>query len=296
LATDGESYREHDPALVGTILGEAAHLLRHLGFAVEHIVLIGGVVPSLLILDPGGGHPHLGTGDLDLCLSVAIVEGDTGEYERIETALKKAGYGPTDESFRWKQTRRLGLQVEFFCPAGEGRPAAKMFRPRADESPTAKLNFGPKLSAFAIDAGEVIGLDVVIVEREVTLPEDGGRTNFSFRVTGLVAFLVAKTAALVGRDKPKDAYDIVWIIENWDGGPVGAASAVMANAVLGREDVRAALSLLSEKFSRPDELGPSAYSRFMAEPGAGIDERARLSRGAAGAVQEFFQALPDLFG
>jgi len=56
------------------------------------------------------------------------------------------------------------------------------------------------------------------------------------------------------------------------------------------------LSLLSEKFSRPDELGPSAYSRFMAEPGAGIDERARLSRGAAGAVQEFFQALPDLFG
>ena len=43
LATDGESYREYDPALVGTILGEAAHLLRHLGFAVEHIVLIGGV-------------------------------------------------------------------------------------------------------------------------------------------------------------------------------------------------------------------------------------------------------------
>ena len=122
----------------------------------------------------------------------SIVEGDTGEYERIETALKKAGYGPTDESFRWKQTGRQGLQVEFFCPAGEGRPAARMFRPRADESPTAKLNFGPKLSAFAIDAGEVIGLDVVIVEREVTLPEDGGRTNFSFRVTGLVAFLLPR--------------------------------------------------------------------------------------------------------
>ena len=120
---------------------------------------------------------------------------------------------------------------------------------------------------------------MVIVEREVTLPEDGGRTNFSFRVTGLVAFLVAKTAALVGRDKPKDAYDIVWIIENWDGGPVGAASAVRASAVLGREDVRAALSLLSEKFSRPDELGPSTYSRFMAEPGAGIDERRALVQG-----------------
>jgi len=24
---------------------------------------------------------------------------------------------------------------------------------------------------------------------------------------------VAKTAALVGRDKPKDAYDIVWLLE-----------------------------------------------------------------------------------
>jgi hypothetical protein len=50
---------------------------------------------------------------------------------------------------------------------------------------------------WACNAGEVIGLDVVIVEGEVTLPEDGGRTNFSFRVTGLVAFLVAKTAAQV---------------------------------------------------------------------------------------------------
>ena len=45
---------------------------------------------------------------------------------------------------------------KFFCPAGEDRPAARMFRPRTDESPTAKLNFGPKLSAFAIDAGEVL--------------------------------------------------------------------------------------------------------------------------------------------
>lgn len=296
MATDGESYQEYDPALVGTVLGEAAHLLRHLGFAADHTVLIGGLVPSLLILDPGGGRSHVGTGDLDLCLSVAIVEGDTAEYERIETAIKKAGYGPTDQSFRWKQAARLGLQVEFFCPAGEGRPSGRMFRPLADEAPTAKQNFGPKLSAFALDAGEVIGLDVVTVEREVTLPEGGGRTDFSFRVTGLVAFLVAKTAALVGRDKPKDAYDIVWIIENWAGGPVCAASAVKASAVIDREDVGAALSLLSEKFSRPDELGPSAYSRFMAEPDAEINERARLARNAAGAVQAFFQPLNDLFG
>ena len=73
-----------------------------------------------------------------------------------QDSLRGVGAGPTDESFRWKQTGRQGLQVEFFCHAGEDRPAARMFRPRADESPTAKLNFGPKLSAFAIDAGEVL--------------------------------------------------------------------------------------------------------------------------------------------
>jgi hypothetical protein len=167
LDTDGHHHSAYDPSLVDVVLAEAAHLLRNLGFTAAHTVLIGGVVPSLLVLDPATNRPHLGTTDLDLCLSVAIVEGDTAEYERIENALRDAGYEPTDDSFRWRQADRLRLQVEFFCPAGDDRPSGKLFRPKASENPTAKQNFGSKLTAVALDAGQVIGDDVVVVPREL---------------------------------------------------------------------------------------------------------------------------------
>jgi hypothetical protein len=291
LPSDGGHYSGYDPALIETILAEAAYLLRHLGFAAAHTILIGGVVPSLLVLDPATHRAHIGTTDLDVCLSVAIVEGDTAEYERIETALRKAGYQPTDVSFRWRRTSRLPLEVEFFCPADDDRPAGNLFRPRAADNPTAKQNFGAKLGAIALAAGRAIESDAVVVEREVQLPEEGGKTRFAFRVTGALGFLVAKTGALMGRDKPKDAYDIVWIVENWDGGPAGVAEAIKGSDAIGLVDVRETLDRLFEEFGDVDRLGPRSYVRFMAEDGMSADDRTRLARQAVGAVDELSTAL-----
>ena len=50
-------------------------------------------------------------------MSVALVQGDTAEYERIEAGLRKAGFEPFESTFAWKRTRCLGVKVEFFCPA-----------------------------------------------------------------------------------------------------------------------------------------------------------------------------------
>jgi hypothetical protein len=150
---------------------------------------------------------------------------------------------------------------------------------------------GPRLSAIALAAGEAISADVVDVEREVILPDDAGRTTWTFRVTGLVGFLVAKTAALVGRDKPKDAYDIVWLLESWQDGPEGAAAAVQGSGLTGSRDVIESIRRLEAEFAGPDLLGPSSYVRFMASDGALADERLRLARQAAGAVSMFTAAL-----
>jgi hypothetical protein len=291
LPSEGEHHSAYDPALVDAILGEAAHLLRHLGFAAAHTVLIGGVVPSLLVLDPATHRRHLGTTDLDFCLSLAIVEGDTAEYERIETALRRAGYEETEDTFRWRQTSRLRLAVEFFCPAASDRPAGRIFRPKAADNPTAKQNFGPRLGAISLDAGSAIGEDVVVVTREVDLPDDAGRTRFDFRVTGVLGFLVAKTGALLLRDKPKDAYDIVWIIENWEGGPAGVANTVTRSNIFGRADVTAAFDRLFEEFGDIGRLGPRSYVRFMADEGMPADDRARLARQAVGAIAELRRLL-----
>lgn len=291
MATDGRHHSEYDPALADVVLGEAAHLLRNLGFAAHHAVLIGGIVPTLLVLDPGAGRPrHLGTADIDLCLSIALIEGDTGEYERIEQSLRNAGYEPTAQSFRWRRKDR-GLDVEFFCPASPERPAGQLHRPKRDENPRAKQNLGTNLSAMALDAGTVVGEDVVEIEREVELPDGGGRTTFTFRVTGVLAFLVAKVSALTNRDKPKDAYDIVWLIENLEGAPESAAVAIRASASFARDDAVAALARLWEEFSGTDRLGPASFVRFMADEATGADERLRLARQATGAVETLRQAL-----
>lgn len=292
MAGDGRHINDYDPSLADAILGEAAHLLRSIGFAAQHAILIGGLVPGLLVLDPGPSRPpHIGTADVDLCLSVALIEGDTAEYERIEAGLRSAGFEPFKSTFAWKRTRGLGVKVEFFCPAGEGRPAGELFRPSAAEAPTTKHNMGGKLSAIALAAGQAISTDVVDVPRRVFLPDDGGQTTWTFRVTGIVGFLVAKTAALVGRDKPKDAYDIVWLLESCQGGPEGAAEAVRVSGLVDREDVAEALRRLAAEFSAPDRLGPSSFVRFMAPAGALGDERMRFARQANGSVSAFVAAL-----
>ncbi len=294
MAGDGLHISDYDPTLSDAILGEAAHLLRNFGFSAQHAILIGGLVPGLLVLDPGPGRPrHVGTADLDVCLSVALIEGDTAEYERIERALRNAGFEPYQTTFAWKRTKGLGVVVEFFCPAGEGRPPGTLFRPVAAAVPVVKHNMGSRLSAIALEAGNAISHDVITVEREVTLPDGAGRTTWRFRVTGLGGFLVAKVAALVGRDKPKDAYDIVWLLESWEGGPEGAAAAVLASGMMERDDVRTAMARLATEFSSPDSLGPSSFVRFMAPSGAPQDERVRLARQSAGAVQSFTDALDD---
>jgi len=109
LAGNGMHASEYDPALTDAILGEAAHLLRNIGFAARHAILIGGLVPGLLVLDPGPGHqPHIGTADVDVCLSVALVEGDTAQYERIEAGLRTAGFEPFESTFAWKPGQAQG--------------------------------------------------------------------------------------------------------------------------------------------------------------------------------------------
>lgn len=292
LGGDGQHSSEYDARVTDGILGEAAHLLRTIGFSAHHVILIGGMVPGLLVLDPPSStRPHVGTTDLDFCLSIALVEGQTAEYERIEIALKAAGYVQQDASFRWQRTSGLRPTVEFFCPAGEGRPIGTLFRPQAAANPVAKQNMGSTLSALALHAGGAIDADVVEVTRDVELPDGRGRIDQTFRLSGLVGFLVAKVAALTGRDKPKDAYDIVWLLEAWAGGPRGAAATVRSSAAFERSDVQEALASLELEFSEVDRVGPLSYARFVAADGVGAEARARLALHARGAVQAFATAL-----
>lgn len=290
IEPDGQHVAGYDPELASILAAEAADLVRALGFMAHHVVLIGGLVPGLLvpILD-SGVEPHVGTADIDLCLSVALVEGDTEAYERIETTLKKLDFREGDVSFRWQRKDGIGLTVEFFCPAGPKRVAGRAFRPTQADNPTGKHNFGSRLSALALNAGDLLTTDFEIINRNFVLPRDKGTLELELRVTGPLAFLVAKNDALHGRDKPKDAYDIVWLIESWPGGPAAAAKSFAQRPAYHRPEVAAALEALSASFATRESIGPRSYARFLATD---TREEAQLERRAVGAISEFMAALP----
>ncbi|MCW2956582.1 MAG: hypothetical protein JWO69_1451 [Thermoleophilia bacterium] len=286
---------DYDPALLEAVLAEVAYLVRTVGGtgSDHHIVLIGGLAPSLLVPDPLPDDAHIGTTDIDICLSVALTEGDTEEYERLETLIKGIGYRQADTSFRWKRAGLVPVTLEFFCPAGPDRPAGRTYRPRSSDNPTAKHNLGSTLSALALDAGDILTRDVVEYAWKGELPDDKGIAPVTLRVTGIAGFIVAKAAALDKRDKPKDGYDIVWVLDNWPGGPSGAATALVDSGFGAEENVVAALGLLRTYFETARHRGAVMYGELWAQVNAANDAATAIERARRSVVviDEFLEAL-----
>jgi hypothetical protein len=275
-------YKQND---LDRILGEAAHVLRIIGFAGAGLTIIGGLVPTLLVpvVDPAYAQPHVGTRDVDLCLSIALIEDGAQGYERIETQLRENGFQATDVSFRWLHPS--GTEVEFFCPAGEGRIAGRMYRPPAGP---ARQTMGGHLTALALDGGELLTSDRRIVTRTVRLPGDKGLLDFDFPVTGPAGFLAAKVSAVHDRNKDKDSYDLVWLLDAWSGGPGTLAREIVAGTVQAHPAAIHALhTQLAAAFASEDHHGPLAYARFVGAGEVDLEQRAELALHAYGAVQAY---------
>ena len=84
------------------------------------------------------------------------------------------------------------------------------------------------------------------------------------RFSGLAGFMLAKAAAALSRRKPKDWYDIAFVLLHNDaGGPVAAARLVKERFGSELVAVRTALDDLLANFAAPDAQGPRAYVEQM---------------------------------
>jgi hypothetical protein len=265
LGTDGAHISQYDPDRTAALLSEAGRLIRGVGFSGIHLKFIGGLVPSLLIpeLDPGI-EPHIGSADIDLCLSIALATGRVSAYQRLEKALAKLGYkmkpqGPgSASSWQWVGGEKHKVTVEFFCaPVAENKP---------------------------ID-GDLVELSV-----KVRLP-DGTDASLPFRVTAPAAFLASKADALLRRDKNKDAYDIVWLCEAWPGGQGALAKVIRGSPVFDDPLMKQALQDLAREFDDIDSLGSHGYASFV-EPQATVDLDTSARR-ASGAVKALLSWLTE---
>lgn len=286
MATEGAHIGDYDALVLPDVTGEAVRVLRAFGFAGTHIVVIGGLVPSLLVPVPDDGlEPHVGTRDLDLCLTIALVNGEVGEYERLEHSLRRAGFSILGgESWRWHRQGPVPITVEFFCAPGPRHESpGRLFRPGGV--------VGGKLSAMVIAAARLIDRDTIDVTVDVDLPDGGGRTAHVLKVAGPAAFLASKADALRGRDNNKDAYDVVWLLESWPGGQAALADRIASSPIV--MDLAPTIDILRQEFADIDASGAVRYGRFLERSAGAVDHAARR---AVGAVAAFLDELRTRLG
>lgn len=278
-------------------LGIAADVLRSFGSGIggHHLAIVGGLVPALLVPEPPAGvKPHVGTGDLDLHLSLQLMEGETADYYgSIIDGLRSLGLHPDEQSdgrvVRWRwvgRYRGATVQVELLCPSRDrgGVPVAP------STGTPAEVNVGPsgEITALALGLGHLVVGDTEIVERRVE--SNQGWLTYPFPVAGLTSWLCLKWDAITRRTKAKDAYDVVWVVNAL--GPEVAAERIAGCRLLTSEhvaDVRQCLTgLVADQFADADSVGPRSYADFLHE------DRERDRRHALGAMAVFGDQLAKL--
>ncbi len=282
-ATDYDEYT--------TALCERAQLvlLKCAGPWNQRIFLAGGLVPRYLIEDlPEYAPPHVGTTDVDLIVGIAIASDEAEPYDTLLKNIKAVGFRLFEDadgetcSFRWcVDIDDKTVVVEFLTEKGE--EPGSIVRPRA--------HTGAKLGAFETRGANLAARDYV--ECEISgLLLDGNESFATIRVANLVPFMTLKTLAMHDRGlkKPKDAYDIVFVLKNWPGGPAAAARAALSSPVYGEDLVGESLGLLARHFEHTGMDGPGNYSKFLLDEDD-EDEEARLRNEAVAVVKEFIGAL-----
>lgn len=241
-------------------------LLRKLGPWRDSIFLVGGLAPRYLIkARPPDVPAHAGTGDVDVVVDIAMLT-DTEAYQTLEENLHAMGFDRATndkgakQSWRWKAQLDGGTMIlEFLADDPDLRGG------RVQELPTKG-----GVSAVNIPNASMVFDHHDKIELTAELLDGAGRATETVRYADIVSFTCLKAFAFDERFERKDAHDIVYCLEHYDGG-VDAALDAFRRALEGnhRDVILDALSRLARRFCDPDapgegyrKDGPVAVARF----------------------------------
>jgi hypothetical protein len=243
----------------------------------DSIVVVGGWVPELLL--PGADEPHIGSIDVDLALDANKL-GDGRYAEIVKLLLDTGRYEKTEEPFR------LRAKVDL----SDGKPAIVVDVDFLKAATKRRRRKGPRLMPDfrPLDADGCAAAFLHPARVSMQGPMISGAEN---RVQLLVAsvedFLVMKAYALAGRDKPKDAYDICFCLDNARGGIEALAQAWRARRI--EPLVAGALTHLREKFGSVNSYGPRQVAIFY--EATSREEQERHSRRGYELVARFLELI-----
>jgi len=200
-----EDYPQRELEACHRVLMELVNLLHEFS---DHIALVGGWVPFFIARSEA--DPHVGSLDVDVAFNFQQISMDT--YETVLAILKENGYYQSNPNkpFQWWKNVKVDegepvrVEVDLLAPEYGGR------------SERHENQFVQDTRARKARGCDLVFTRVEEVILEGTLP-NGARDTVRCRVAGIVPFLVMKGMAL-GRGKPKDAYDIEYVIRNYPGG------------------------------------------------------------------------------
>lgn len=241
-------------------------LLRSLGPWRDSIFLVGGLTPRYLIkARPPEVSPHAGTTDLDVVVDLEIIT-DTEAYKTLEENLLNLGFRQASNDKGVRQAWRWWTDID------GGRMILEFLAddPKASGGKVKELPTEGGVSALNIPHASMVFDLHDEVEITAELLGDNGRATEKVRYANIVSFTCLKAFAFDHRNERKDAHDLVYCLENYEGG----MDAVLKQFHLALDTehekvIREALGLLANRFcdsKTPDDSyrmdGPVAVARF----------------------------------
>lgn len=254
-------------------------VVHHYGETPEFVVL-GGLVPEILCSK--SGQKHAGTTDIDVQVNLEIACGSTN-MPRLEKALRNSEFEPSSSRvWRWVADSpiRPKIIVKFELLADlDDQKAGDTF----------SFEDCTNLGAVNLRGTGFAAQDVMTTTIKAKI--GGNWYKVEVNITSIAGFLLAKTAAAYSRRKPKDWYDITFVLRNNDfGGVEGAAKAVRSKFGDKLGMMRVALDDLHANFDSAKCQGPQAYADQMLEDHP-EEEVATLLADAVVTVKTFYSLL-----
>jgi hypothetical protein len=241
------------------------------------LVVVGGWVPDLLI--PESEEPHVGSIDVDVALDAAqLTEGRYAEMLKLLLATKRYAQGEkefqlvTDVDLEDGE-KPVRVEVEFLAPTD-----VKL-----------KKNKPKLLPGFRVLQTEAcaVAFNSPIEQKLTGENVRGAKNTVRWRIASLPDFLIMKSHAIAGRDKPKDGYDFCYCLEHFPDG-LEKLGAIWKNR-RDEKHVAQAIKILYEKFESISSFGPQQVVEFYNS--ANPDERAMQARKAYELVRRFLELI-----
>ncbi|CAH2399262.1 antitoxin [Mesorhizobium escarrei] len=271
-------------------------LLRGLGPWKDSVYLVGGLTPRYLVkAKPPEVPAHAGTGDVDIVVELQMLA-DTGAYHSLEENFKKLKFERGENaqgekvSWRWQANTETGATIILELLADDPALKGGKVQPLPTEGNISALNIPHSSMVFDHYEAKVISAEL--------LGENGVATE-TIRHADIVSFTCLKSYALDQRHERKDAHDLVYCLEHFDGGLEGAVKAFRA-ALGGRhkEAVATALQILEKRFTDDGKTegytkdGPVAVAKFeLGEDAETREERILRQRRAADLVMRLLKEI-----